>query len=502
MDPKITLTPTLRIDRIGTAQGEAQSRKSPFPFTRGQMVQGVITGRSAENQFYLDVNGTRFVAESRAPLHVGQQLDLQVVTTHPRTTLHVVEDPLTREIGKSLHLLTHQDALLTETSILARKSGDSPDLSPQARQTLRFFTAAAAKLSMPVAPEQAPGEALAVLTGRLATAVPGDADAQQAVAALKELLVRLTGTDSGRPETVILAQETLRELGIQEQSLPPGPAFLVQGQPVAQEGATGLARQVESVLQQVEMAAGTQGDSEMADLLLSLFPDRRPQPSRLLLMILDLHQRLTAPESSSSPVRLQGEDLKQLTDRLGLDMERLLAEGRPDEAVQTLKNALLEISRTMAETGQAERTADRLLGTIELYQMLQVRLAAEGLFFLPLPLPFLNQGYLLVEEDAGRRQESGDEEPTTFHLHLQLQGLGNVQVDIIRQGEGVGLRFLAQDPERAGFLAEHRDELEQWLTALRLDSVSFLAGASDPAATLLRKMLPAGSSSGILDTRA
>ncbi|HFQ89617.1 MAG TPA: flagellar hook-length control protein FliK [Desulfobulbus sp.] len=503
MYPKITLTPTLRIDRIGSPHGEAQSRRSPFPFSRGQLVQGLITGKNGDHHFYLDVNGTRFVAESRAPLQVGQQLDLQVVATHPRTTLQVVEDPLTREIGKSIHLLTRQDSLLADTAALAEKGMDSPDLSPRARQTLRFFAAAATRLSRPVAPAQHPDQALASLTGRLATASPGDTGARQAVAALRELLGQLAQTGRDRPGAAALAGETLRELGILEESLPPGPAFLVQRQPAGPAGDRGPAAGLRIILQQLDQAAaGGPGNEAVADLLLSLFPDRQPRPSRLLLLILDLHQQLSAPGKSSSPVRLQGEDLKRLTNRLGLDMERLLAEGRRGEAVQTLKSALLEISHTMAGTGKADRTPDRLLGTIELYQMLQIRLAPEGLFFLPLPLPFLNQGYLLMDEEPGGSHDGGEEGAKTFHLHLQLEGLGNVQVDISRQGKGLALRFLAQDPERAAFMAGHRDELEQWLTALRLDSASFMAGAGDPAAGLLRKMLPAGSSSGILDTRA
>ncbi|HEB49839.1 MAG TPA: hypothetical protein ENI89_04450 [Desulfobulbus sp.] len=502
MDPKITLTPTLRIERIGSPHGDAQSRRSPFPFSRGQMVQGLITGRNAENQFYLDVNGTRFIAESRAPLQVGELLDLQVVATHPRTTLQVVEDPLTRDIGKSIHLLTRQDTLLPDTATLAEQNMDNPALSRPARQTLQFFAQAAARLSTPVTTGQQPDQALAALTGRLAAATPDDTGAQQVVAALRELLGRLTQTTTVRAEITVLARETLRELDSLEKSLPPGPAFLVQGQSAAQAGDQGPDRELVIMLRELgQTTTGGLEKGNAADLLLSLFSDRQARPSRLLRLILDLHQRLSAPEQSASPVRLQGDDLRRLTDRLGLDMERLLAEGRREEAVQTLKSALFEISRSM--TGQqAEGAPERLLGTLELYQMLQIRLAPEGLFFLPLPLPFLSQGYLLVDENTGDRKDRSDAEPKMFHLHLQLEGLGNIQVDITRRGDGVGLRFLTEDPERAGFMAGHRAELEQWLTALRLDSVSFLSGARDPAAGLLRKMLPAGSSSGILDTRA
>ena len=509
MAPKITLTSSLRIDRIGSPGGDTRSGRSPFPFSRGQMLQGVVTGKNSQNQFYLDVNGTRYVAESRRPLQVGQQLDLQVVATRPRTTLQVVDDPLSRDIGKSLHRLIRQDSLLPETASLAQKS-TTADLSPRARQTLDFFAAAAARLSPhpPPVAVQRPRQVLAELTARLAESPPGGAEARQNVAALRQLLGLLARNDTTRPETAALAREALRELDTMEE--PPGPAFLVQRQPAGEESRPApdpdtMRQRLERLEQALIRGNGTE---TRKGFLLSLFPDHRPSPSRLLLLILDLHQQLGTKELHQRPVareapgpRLQGKDLKQMIDRLGLDMERLLARGRQEEAAQTLKSALSEISQTTARSGQADQVADRLLGTIELFQMLQIRLAPDGLFFLPLPLPFLGQGYLLVEHKPGNRRADADQEAERYSLHLQLEGLGNIQVDISRQGKGVDLRFLAQDPERAGFMAEYRHELEQWLTALRLDSVRFLAGAEDPASRLLQEMLPAGRS-GILDMRA
>ncbi len=509
MDPKITLTPTLRIDRIGSPQADAQSRRRPFPFSRGQVLQGVVTGRDAEDRFYLDVGGTRLVARSGLPLKVGQQLDLQVVATRPQATLQVLEDPLTRDIGTSIHLLTRQGSLLAETAALAGRR-ETAKLSPQARQTLQFFAAAAQRLSAPAGAARQPDRALAVLTTGLATGAPGGSEARDALAGLRGLLATVAQAGPEQGEISGLATEILKELDIMERSLPPGPAFLVRRRPAGQAGDTGLNSELRLLLEQADRnTSGSGRTGQAAELMLALFPDRESAPSRLLLLIVELHQRLgTAGEATPAPSvpapagTPQGEEIRHMVDRLGLDMERLLAEGRRDEAVQTLKSALLEITHAMTASGRADQAPDHLLATLELYQMLQIRLAPEGLFFLPLPMPFLDQGYLLVdEEQSGGSRESGGKEEKTMHLHLQLQGLGNIQVDISHQGEGVSLRFLAQDKERAEFMAEHRDELRQWLTALRLDSASFLAGAGDPAAGLLRRMLPA-EGSGILDTRA
>jgi len=54
--------------------------------------------------------------------------------------------------------------------------------------------------------------------------------------------------------------------------------------------------------------------------------------------------------------------------------------------------------------------------------------------------------------------------------------------------------------EKAKFVAEFREELEQWITTGSLDSVQFLVGAKEPVKTLLKKI--ATGDTGIIDTRA
>ncbi len=68
--------------------------------------------------------------------------------------------------------------------------------------------------------------------------------------------------------------------------------------------------------------------------------------------------------------------------------------------------------------------ADQLVRSIELFQLLQIRLAGESLFFLPLPFSFLDQGYLLVDADQGRDPDrQGDEQAhPRYELHLRRKG--------------------------------------------------------------------------------
>ena len=196
-----------------------------------------------------------------------------------------------------------------------------------------------------------------------------------------------------------------------------------------------------------------------------------------------------------------GKELEQFINRLGTNLEQLLATGKQEEAAQTLKSALLEISHIFSENTKIQPQADQLTATIQLYQMLQIRLAGEAIFFLPLPLSFLNQGYLLVEPD---HKQEGEQQPrmenNKYSLHLNLEGLGNLKVDLQQQAGGMRLRFFAEDSEKAKFLSENRDDLQQWLTATTLESVQFLTGAEDPTKQLLARMTSGPAS--LLNTRA
>jgi hypothetical protein len=62
------------------------------------------------------------------------------------------------------------------------------------------------------------------------------------------------------------------------------------------------------------------------------------------------------------------------------------------------------------------------------------------------------------------------------------------------------LKFLAEDVERAKYIQGFRGELEQWLTAGRLDSVQFLVGAKEPTKLLLEKLVH--GLTGMVDTTA
>jgi len=256
-------------------------------------------------------------------------------------------------------------------------------------------------------------------------------------------------------------------------------------------------------------SGGANGDQRIQNLLTQLLPLLEENsslpvdhPLRQLVALLVTTENETMP---SQPVQLDGSKLREVTGRLGMNMEQLLANNNREQAVQTLKYALLELSQQVPVNDNSHDQAEQIVKSIELYQLLQIRLASESLFFLPLPFSFLDQGYLLVNAD--HPQNASEENPGAaeqsaqrFELHLQLEGLGNLQIDLHQSEGGITLKFLAEDIERAKFLAGFRTELGQWLTAVDLESAQFLVGAKEPAKTLLEKIIHGAT--GMVDTQA
>jgi hypothetical protein len=357
MDPTSSTTPILRIQSATAYAAGGQQRP---PFAQGQLLRGIISAQQGPQQFSIDINGQQVAAESSTPLHVGQKLDLLVMSLTPRVELQIVShDPVNQRIGHAIYLIGQQAALFPELSSLVEASRQLPQLSTNSQETLQFFAASVA--------------------GNL-------------------------------------------------------------------------------------------------------------------------------PADTAQTLPLNGSQLAEMVSRLGMAMEHQLAENKGGDAIRTLKHALLELSQQAAVTDKSASQAEQLVKTIELFQLLQIRLANEALFFLPLPLAFLNQGYLLVERDrsggTGKEDQSGKGAASAqkYTLHLQLEGLGNLRITIQENENRVALQFQTEDVERAKFLSNFRDELEQKLTAVTLESVHFLAGSKEPVASLLEKIVR--GTTGMVDTKA
>lgn len=194
-----------------------------------------------------------------------------------------------------------------------------------------------------------------------------------------------------------------------------------------------------------------------------------------------------------------GANLKQLIDRLGLNLENLLSQGKKNNAGQTLKAALLEITALLKEGGEIADSANRLLGTLELYQLAQLRLAPENLLIFPLPLPFLDNGYLLVEQDDNNSDEQKNQNTLQFSLHLTLQPLGDVEIIFHQAEKGLYIRFACDSEEKKEFANSFQNDLKEMITSTEVLSLSFTDKAENPAHELIQQLVPDGKS--MLDTK-
>ena len=497
MDPLSFLPPTLRIDQLQQLPGDKQQQA---PFNKGQILQGLINGKS-NNQFILDVKGEQFLADSKIPLQVGQRLELQVTALSPRISLQILTDPLTQNIGKSLHLLHQENQLLPQTTTLVAKL-PANTLSPASQQTLELFSSLTLPQAKAVLLPQQPGVQLTSLLSNLFTA-PDATSQKTAFTALTNLINQLSQALPREHPNLPQAQLLGKQLDTTRQNAP-------LQQLLSKNANTELNLQVSALLQSITGLTQNAGQLQthppatqtFIELFLQFMRREDAAPTPILHKLLTLTDDLLRQDSTSQqkPVPT-GKELEQIVTRLGTNLEQLLARGKQKEAAQTLKSALLEISHSFAGNTKIQPQAEQLTPTNQLYQMLQIRLAGEDLAFLPLPLPFLEQGYLLVEPDHKQGENSTEYEKTKkYSLHLNLEGLGNLRVELQQQESGMRIRFFAEDGSRAQFLAENREELQEWLTATKLESVQFLTGAEDPTRELLERMVH--GQTGVLNTRA
>ena len=195
-----------------------------------------------------------------------------------------------------------------------------------------------------------------------------------------------------------------------------------------------------------------------------------------------------------------GPALQRLLQGLGTDLEALLAAGEASAAGGTLKGAFSSLGRHLEKDDpETASLVHRTLGHLEFFQMAGIRLCGEGSVLFPLPLPYLQQGFLTVTRHEEMDEDPAATAPLRVNLYLSLEGLGDLHVDILFDASGMHLRFLCNSMEKARFLAGFRESLEEVLRAFPVRGVIFATGAERPAQALMRQLWP--GQTGVLDTR-
>lgn len=202
------------------------------------------------------------------------------------------------------------------------------------------------------------------------------------------------------------------------------------------------------------------------------------------------------------PPGAEGEKLlRQMIKTLGLHTESRLAAGTLANEPVSLKSALLEVIAKAGDNEDVKEAGKTLVATVEGFQLSQLRLAQDQTLILPLPFPFLDQGYLLIEQPTDQGEE-GDQRRNqqNFSLHLALSGLGDLQINFLLTPDGLWMRFNCDSQEKADFVGQYADELKAQLEDIPLQGLSFAATAGNPGAELIKKLMPKGQS--LLNTRA
>ena len=196
-----------------------------------------------------------------------------------------------------------------------------------------------------------------------------------------------------------------------------------------------------------------------------------------------------------------GAVLKQLVDRLGLSLENILARGDTASASLTLKAALLDLAHIFQNAQNISDAASKILTTIELFQLAQLQTSSDRQFIFPLPLPFVEQGYLLIDRDSDA-QSGKDNGPQNrrFSLHINMTELGNIQIDFLSIEETLYIHFRTDSQEKVEFVEQFSEQLKEAISDIPQINLSFSADAPDPLTDLMRLIVPEGNS--MLDTKA
>jgi hypothetical protein len=486
---------------------------------------------NAAHQFTLEAGGGRFVVESKVPLSPGQSLNLQVLSTDPKIELQITEDTVGRLLSRSLASAGNSQGLSSFFTLLQQLAPSQlPSLSGASLQALQQF-ALLQQQSIP-SPEVSSAQQGAqtgsandfgpkilqqifAQLGRQLENLLGEGKNQDALALLKSALQDVALLFQNKGQLSQVASSQLQQLSLSNQHLYEQISSLQHNSGMGQGGKEAALGEILHSLQLPAQQAPTAaslanalntikaGMSELAFLLkgpetlLQLFSTNSLQGGWLS------QAQAEATFSSSGGGDNKGGDLLlQLVNRLGLNLESLLAAGNKEEAVKTVKFALMELVQNLTEQSKLSETSKHALDNLEFLQLTQLQASRQDILVVPLPLPFLEQGYLVVEDyKEGAEQGGGEREmPKHFSLFLKLSPLGNLRIDFLASSDGVYIRFNSESKEVSDFLAAFKDELNTVMADTHVHGVSFTVNSEDPLAAVLKRSR-AGAES-FIDTKA
>ncbi len=514
-----------RLVSIGTQTGIGPKSGATVPdlhtFSQGQTLRAVVVAENAGNQFTLETGGSRFEVQSRVPLFPGQSLSLQVLSTDPKIELQIT-DRGNQFLSRSLASTGNNQSLASFFTLFQQiNPAQLPNLSDPSLQALQQF----ALLQQENVPGQEVSAAQKGMTSQTSSANDyGPKILQQIFAQLGTQIANSLA--AGKDQAALVSvKSALQDI-----------ALLFQGKgQLSQAAVSGLEQLAPASRQLFEIFSSLQqnihaGQGAKDTVFNQLFQHIQLQPNLLntansantlnalnsglaelafllkgpesLLQLFSSHSlqsglltksqaeaMLSTQGGVGSSENKGGELLLQLVNKLGLNLEGLLAAGNKEEAVKTVKFALMELVQNFVEQSKLAESGKHALNTLEFFQLAQLQAARQDTLVVPLPLPFLEQGYLVVEDykDQSGQDRQGREMPKHFSLLLKLSPIGNLKIGFLSSGDGVYIRFNSESKEVSDFLATYKDELDHAITGTLVHGLSFTENGEDPLTAVLKK---------------
>ncbi|MFH0781796.1 MAG: hypothetical protein V2B20_07545 [Pseudomonadota bacterium] len=492
-------------------------------FSQGQTFRAVVIAENARDQFTLEVGSSRFVVQAKFPLTPGQSLNLQVLSTSPEIKLQVAQDTAGSFLGRSLASTGNSPDIASFFTILQQiPLAQLQKLSGSSLQALQQF--AQLQQNMPgqdgnVAQQGATGQTLSSseygpkllshifeqLATQIDTLLLAGKD-QAALAGGKAALQDISLLFQGGNQLSPTAMAQLDQLSPSIRQLFETMNLLQPNQNIGQGGKEAALNQL---FQQLQLApdnpfssanlANTlttlkSGLTELVSLmkgpenLLQIFSTNSLQSG--LLTQAQAEGLLISPGATAG-AEANGGELQQLVNKLGLNLEGMLAAGNLEGAVKTVKFALIELVQNLSEQSKLHESGKQALNSLEFFQLAQLQTARQDTLILPIPLPFLLQGYLVVEnyEEQSDKGSGKREMPKHFSLFLKLSPLGNLKIDFLSSEDGLYIRFNSESKEVSDFIAGFKDDLNKAISGPLIHSVSFSESAEDPLTALVKRSM-------------
>lgn len=495
--------------------------------SQGQLLRAIVVSAEPNNQFTLETGGSRFLVQSKVPLTTGQSLDLQVVSSGTKPELQILPDSVNQFFGRSLASNANSLDLTSFFNVL-RQSGKE-QLANVNDTSLKILQQFSQLQQQNVQPQSA-------ISQRVEQYDSGQKLLNTMFSQLEQQVSR-SSVSTGEQAMISTIKTALQDIALLFQdkaqispatqvkvdNLPPAKQqvfeILSQFQPSIKQGTPSDAL-VNRLFQTLQLQPGSfstpsstinnlnslqSGLSDLVfllkapDTLLQLFSAQ--SLSSGLLTKGQVESIINGSISSATSGTKEGGQLQQLVHSLGLNFEGQLTAGDVKGATNTVKSALLELVQNFMGQNKLTETGSQTLKTIEFYQLMQLQMERQDTLVLPLPAPFLEQGYLVIEDYKNQLAEKDGEQKTLNHfsLYLKLSPIGNLKIDFLYSGDGVYLRFNSDSKQISDFLSGFKKELSESISNSVVQSISFSEGGEDPLTTILQKSRDGATS--ILDTK-